>query len=59
MDRTKMLFNRLLEEHSSELILSALDEMARMNKLKLLPPVRICENESRVESAEDKNHLFN
>ena len=38
LNRTEELFNKLLDEHPPELILGALDEMARMLKEELIAP---------------------
>ena len=53
LDRTEEVFYKLLEEHSPELILGALDEMSRMNKKELLVLSNLCEVKNIVE---DKNH---
>ena len=52
LDRTEELFNKLLDEHPPELILGALDEMARMPKEELLALGKLCEIINRAEAAE-------
>lgn len=42
-NRTEEVFIKLLDEHPSELILGALDEMARVNKEELLAVRQECE----------------
>ena len=42
-NRTEEVFIKLLDEHPSELILGALDEMARVNKEELLAVRQVCE----------------
>ena len=52
LDRTEELFNKLLDEHPPELILGALDEMARMPKEELIALGKLCEIINRAEAAE-------
>lgn len=62
LDRTEELFNKLLDEHPPELILGALDEMARMSKEELVALGKLCEmiNRAEAEEAEKaKNHQLN
>ena len=54
LDRTEELFNKLMDEHPPELILSALDEMSRMNRNELLSLGS--KNINRVEATEAQNH---
>ena len=42
-NRTEEVFIKLMDEHPSELILDALDEMVRVNKEELLALRQVCE----------------
>ena len=52
LDRTEELLHKLLDEHPPEMILSALDKMARMQKEELIVPGKLCEIINRAEAAE-------
>ncbi|QGM30541.1 hypothetical protein GI482_09215 [Bacillus sp. N3536] len=51
MDRTEELLNKLLDEHSLEVILGALEEMSRMNREEL-----IINRAGSTEPEKAKNH---
>lgn len=51
LDRTEELLNKLLDEHSLEVILGALEEMSRMNREEL-----IINRAGSTEPEKAKNH---
>jgi len=62
LDRAEELLNKLMDEHPPELILGALDEMARMPKEELIALGKLCEIINRAAAAEvekAKNHQPN
>lgn len=52
MDNTEELFNKLLDEHPPEMILGALDEMARRNKVEQITFGNLCQTINK----HDENH---